>query len=851
MSLSTTFVSNSAVTAVVPRSLLASARVTQVTVVNPIDVQCAAGTSTVSSPVRFEVTQAESNLSVNPSRITLRSGVVPLTDNAPQALTGSSMLSNRGPVAYSFTASTGNPNIFVQQLVPAPVSWLTVTPTSGRLEAFGSTRLDLSVYPAGFRPGTYTSYVTIVGVPIAVTPAARSERSAATTEVLTIEVVLVVEEPTDLEFVPDTLNLTAPQNGVASGTSILTSTGTAALDCDQIQDEGSSGTGWFSYTRRNAGASCEVGVTATAGTLSPGLYVARLKVRPSLDGRVATLTVNFTVTAADATITPSVLTITCDTLGEGNRIISQPLRVNSPVGAELGFAAIGSSFGSWLEVSPGSARTTANLEVTCDPNQIPSYPALGTVRLSPTISPERAVRIPVRAEGPRGRRVLPYLVDGGGDASTLVLVNSDRNAATVQLSFYRTNGGPEGAVDTWTPGTAAGVNTSNFTLAPGEVSRIPLTVSNGQRTTGWVEVGVGQADVNGWVSVRSADGRRETLTGLLAQNLPESVVPFDNRNGSTTSLVITNASADPGGAQVRVRDAQGNVIRTVSRSLAARGQDVFRLSEEIPESAGRMGVIEVAQLAGQIYPTGLIRSAGGDFGVAPQRLNRAAKGRRTTPLVADGGGFWTEITILNTSSTQAVITLRFRRSGGTGSSEAWRPELVDDAGIEQIRLNPRGSYRVITQGAGQETTFGWAELICQQSVAAFSRIIQPAEQTNAETMLGWNHGNPDRFLMPFDTSLGTNRTTYLLSNISADQPATVELLFRSRQGTLLRRHTLPPIPPQGYSSIDVGAQFESLGQREGYTEFDVKTGVITASGLRSGTGSAVVTPLWPVSTARE
>ncbi|MEK7754134.1 MAG: hypothetical protein AAB403_02120 [Planctomycetota bacterium] len=205
-------------------------------------------------------------------------------------------------------------------------------------------------------------------------------------------------------------------------------------------------------------------------------------------------------------------------------------------------------------------------------------------------------------------RVIPLVIDGGGWKTSLVLTNLDTRTVYFDLFFVGGDGSP-----------------LNLPVAGlGSVARVFGSLPINQRLTIETE-GTAESVSEGYVSFytvdRPADDPKSQVTpgriGALAivRGSPpdrpgfEAVfaatsmfearftLPFDNRSGFRSGLIVVNASVRSSPVTLVVRDERGNVLVRDAGTLEKGQRLAALLVDMYPETADQVGIVQISTSA--------------------------------------------------------------------------------------------------------------------------------------------------------------------------------------------------------------------------------------------------------------
>ncbi len=233
------------------------------------------------------------------------------------------------------------------------------------------------------------------------------------------------------------------------------------------------------------------------------------------------------------------------------------------------------------------------------------------IRTRPVGTINALTTIPSLANIGTGGGSIPHIVTGSGWQTTFVLVNAGRSAARANLAFFDDGGNPLSLPVEFPQSAGSGisvVSSVNQTLSAGATLLVRSTapLSNLAATTGSAQVST-DGNIGGFVILRYNPNGQETVVPIETRNAKAYVVPFDNTNGTATSLAVKNVSTQAVDIPVVLRDGMGAQIATDTLKLAANGHLAFTLvTDKYPMTANIRGTIEFdTPVGGQIGALGI------------------------------------------------------------------------------------------------------------------------------------------------------------------------------------------------------------------------------------------------------
>jgi len=521
---------------------------------------------------------------------------------------------------------------------------------------------------------------------------------------------------------------------------------------------------------------------------------------------------------------------------------TQPFQVSASGGRSLSLDVVTSSGAQAVIPSSPKVLTPGLLGIRVDPALAVALPRTDYVNFTPADA-SQSVSVPVRQElMPSTFYVIPQVADGGPSSggkfrTSITVVNHDTTTARVTLKFYKEDPATR-ATTAWTPAMDNNAVIENIDIPVGgawtvQTAGTPETVSSG-----WAEITTLQK-IGGLAVFRQLqpDGNTQEAAVPINSTLMQRVqLPFDNRDGFTTSVAIANmSSTETANVRVAFRNSNGEVLKLdKAKDIPARGHYAFELPAEFSYLASSRGTADIWVLAGQVSVLGLRFSPSGAFtSFEAQSYNRKLSGRRSIPQVADGGAFKTSITLVNNDYSMAYVQLKFHKdSTAAGATADWTVDFEDGVDPSRITIPAGSSITIRTTGANPVVQSGWAEVISDQWVTGFA-VFRQTQSTAVfqEAAVPINSGTMTRNLLPFDNS-GGYTTSIAIANMSAEVTATPTFTFTDGQGSRLLRATFPTLPTQGHRAFRLIDLWPELDGKRGVLEIASLDGEISALGLR-------------------
>ena len=188
-----------------------------------------------------------------------------------------------------------------------------------------------------------------------------------------------------------------------------------------------------------------------------------------------------------------------------------------------------------------------------------------------------------------------------------MLVNTGVGVAQAHLSFFGDSGAAL-SVPLSFPQSGGNsnvvVSTVDRTLAAG-ASLIVQTAAPPVLMTGWAQLSA-DGGVEGFVIFRYNPDGQEAVVPLENRSASGYLLAFDNTDGNSTGVAVSNASTQAVNVAAVVRDETGAQIASGSIPLAANGHSAFTLAvDRFPETARIRGTIEFDAPPEQISALGI------------------------------------------------------------------------------------------------------------------------------------------------------------------------------------------------------------------------------------------------------
>ena len=576
-----------------------------------------------------------------------------------------------------------------------------------------------------------------------------------------------------------------------------------------------------------------IGVTNTLGA-SPGGNPL------SLSGVGGTLTVS----PGPATLVATPASLTIASPSNGPPITQAANLTSSDPSTALTLQKVSDDGVSWARLQwfgtggpTGTPATPGQISVTVAPTGLAAGPHTDNIVLTSNANTPLLIPVTLTIQPP-AVQTIPRVVDGVGARTSITLVNHDTAPANYSMQFYDPSGTPLNI------NLAAGSSSLAGSIPVGGVATILTAGQASPPIAGWGLLTT-QNQIAGFGVYQQTETGKPTQEAGMPLNLGglrHFLLPFDNSNGFSTSLAITNISgSQTANATAIVHDSSGNVLNQGSLAIAANGQASFATASQFPGSANIRGVLEltsdqdVSAVAFRFNPTGSFTS----FDVLPLASPPAVPTEASIARVADGGGFaQSQIILVNSDTVPAAYGLSFYDAGGNALNI---PLAAGSASLSGTI--PVGGLATITTSGNGTTVAGWAQLTTQNSISGFGVISQTESGIpTQEATMPLNAGGTRHFLAPFDNTTGFV-SSLAITNLSGSQ-ASITATVRDSLGNILSQPPMNRVAPYGQTSFSILDQFANTANIRGVLEFitdqDVSVVALRFAATRAFTSFRVV-----------
>ena len=190
--------------------------------------------------------------------------------------------------------------------------------------------------------------------------------------------------------------------------------------------------------------------------------------------------------------------------------------------------------------------------------------------------------------------IIPQVVDGGGLPAgwqtTFGVTNTNLTTANATLQFFKADA--SGNTQAWNLPLIENVSTNNMQLAPGETIFLHTPDTAPTLTQGFGELIADPGVVAYAIFTLHVPGRQnQDGTALAAAPGLQTMIPFDNAVGFTTTIAVVNASGSPETLSAVLTLKNGQTVTSSLPAIPARGHAAFALAAQFPQSVGQEGTL--------------------------------------------------------------------------------------------------------------------------------------------------------------------------------------------------------------------------------------------------------------------
>jgi len=446
---------------------------------------------------------------------------------------------------------------------------------------------------------------------------------------------------------------------------------------------------------------------------------------------------------------------------------------------------------------------------------------------------------------------LAHFASAGGWKTTFTLVNMGTTDATAQWNFLGDSGAsvtlPLSLPQSGLTGMAG--STLQQTMGAGTVLPVESAglISSAELTGGAQLLTTGNVDgfaVFQYQPSASA-ARQEAVVPLETRNAASYWLAFDNTNGYSTGVAVSNPTSSAVAAQVIIRDGSGAVVNTHTLNLQAYGHKAFSLADATQgyvETKNLLGTLQfTTPVAGEISVLGIRVNPKGAFTSIPALVSSSLTSGSMAHF-ASGGGWKTSFTLVNTNTVPATATLNFFDDNGAPValpvSFPQTGTTGQTASSVQQTLAAGATLIVESEGpASLASVSGSAQLQTSGGVTG-SAVFQYLGSQEAVVPLETRSGKS--YVLAFDN---TNGYFYGLAVANtSSQAASITVTVRDAvNGKVIGTHTIS-LPANGHDKFllnDAKLGFPETANTSGTMEFSTTAaGQISVLGLRFNPNAA-------------
>ena len=219
---------------------------------------------------------------------------------------------------------------------------------------------------------------------------------------------------------------------------------------------------------------------------------------------------------------------------------------------------------------------------------------------------------------------------------------------------------------------------------------------------------------------RNASGVLVSEAGVGAAQPVAAGRIFVDQNGTRTGVAFANPALEAATATLQLRDADGVGIGTAPLTIPARGHTASFVSELFPSLPE--GFVGTLTFASDLPLTAItLRETSNQFGeplyatLPIVDLAQAAELGTVFPQIAIGGGYFTQLILINPGSETLRGEIRLYSSDGTPLLARIADTVVEDIAYT---VQPGGAFQVELDGATESVVVGQAVLTPEPGNAA-------------------------------------------------------------------------------------------------------------------------------------
>ncbi len=421
-------------------------------------------------------------------------------------------------------------------------------------------------------------------------------------------------------------------------------------------------------------------------------------------------------------------------------------------------------------------------------------------------------------------QILPQILDGGGWNTGFTIVNRDTVAVNYTLQFFDDNGNSLA----FPIGNGSGMLSG--TLNPGATV---FAQSNGASSTleqGWAEVtSSGRVGVTGTFQLRSSGTRGSEVSISAAQPSASIYVPFDNTQGNTSAIALTNSNPTQPLTVTLTFLTDAGAQSTASIMLPPNAHTAFVIPTAYTALANTRGSLTLSGSSADLSATGLRFSPSAIGAItALGAFNPAVVPNATVrvPQILDGAGWTTGFAIVNVDQVPVNFNFQFWSDAGVALPF---PIANGTAGTLSGTLNPGATLFAQSPGTSSTLQQGWAEVTTSGRIGVTGtfQFTTPGTRGSQAAVIGTQSGGS--IFMPFDNTQG-HTSAIAIANSNASQTLTVTLTILTDAG--VQSSATLVLPPKAHSAFVLTAAYPTLANSRGAIHFTASSPDLAVTGLR-------------------
>lgn len=449
---------------------------------------------------------------------------------------------------------------------------------------------------------------------------------------------------------------------------------------------------------------------------------------------------------------------------------------------------------------------------------------------------------------------MAHFASAGGWKTTFTLVNTGTTAATAELDFTGDSGSAQVLPLSLPQTSETGLSGSTIqrSLAAGAVLPVVSTGLTSDKGLTGEALLTTTGSVDGFsvfeYQPSTASTKQEAVVPLETRSANTYFLAFDNTNGYSTGVAVSNTSSQAVSVQVTVRDGSGATIKSRVLSLSAKGHSSFDLVTNYPETADLIGTLQFTTAsAGQLSVLGIRVNSQSSFTSIPALVSSS----QTTGSIAhfaSGGGYKTSFTLVNTGTTAATAKLSFFDDNGAAAT---LPLSLPQTGATlasapTFQQTIAAGATLIVESEGPSTLAGItgsAQLETSGNVSGFALFRRlPTDGTRQqEAVVPMETRSGSSYVLAYDNTDGYVYGIAVANN--SGQAATITVTIRNaKTGAITGSSHTITLPAKGHEAFllsDATYGLPETANTSGTLEFSTSTaGQISVLGLRFNSDAA-------------